>query len=86
MKLFSLSYIVSVLLITIASFPSVMAAPLDIFPRICFYFGLPGAVLLSIVFIVLDHLMAKHARAPLTGIEFVKPADAVLVDSNRKAA
>jgi|GEM_PF-4050899 len=57
MKTFIFSYLASVMAIIYASFPAVQAAPLDVVPRILFYFGLPSAVVLSMVIIVLSHVL-----------------------------
>ena len=56
MKVFVFSYIASVMAIIYASFPTVQTVPLDIVPRILMYFGLPSAVVLSTVIIVLSHV------------------------------
>ncbi len=61
MKTFIFSYIASVMAIIYASFPAVQAAPLDVVPRILIYFGLPSAIALSMVIIVLSYVIKLAA-------------------------
>ncbi len=57
MRTLILSYLVSVVLIISASLPSIMAAPLEVIPRVSIYLGIPVAFLLSIVLLGINHLM-----------------------------
>jgi hypothetical protein len=63
MKTFIFSYITSVMVMISASFSAMQAAPLDVIPRILFYFGLPSAVALSMVIIVLSHALGLAGRS-----------------------
>ncbi len=64
MKTLFVSYLTSVLAIIFLSLPAVEAAPLDVIPRICFYYGLPLAVFVSLIIMTLLHLVGcpGHAR------------------------
>lgn len=58
MRLFIISYFAGVALMILGSLSSVMEAPLDIIPRICFYFGFPVAVLISMGVIFVLHFLS----------------------------
>ncbi len=67
MKTFIISYIASVLTFIFASYPAVQAAPLEVIPRICVYFGFPAAVILTMVFIALSHILGlSRLDVPIT--------------------
>jgi hypothetical protein len=86
MKTFIFSYLVSVLTIVFASFSAVQAAPLDVIPRICFYFGLPSAVVLSIVIIVLNHLLGLSTLGRSINSKIINSSTGMTLQPEAKAA
>lgn len=57
MKTFLMSYLVVVLPLIYAFFPSFQVAPIEAITRICFYLAFPLAIGLSLVIISAKHLL-----------------------------
>ncbi len=57
MKTFILSYLTSVVLMSLYWLPSLKAAPLEVIPRVCIYAGFPLAIVLSIIVIAVSSLV-----------------------------
>lgn len=62
MRLFIVNYIISVIILMMLSSPSVMAAPIDIVPRLMFYLAFSSAVLLSFLYIIAEYVVIKLRR------------------------
>ncbi len=57
MRTFIFSYIASITSLIFVNYPAIISAPLELLPRICVYFGLPLAVALSMVVILVGHAL-----------------------------
>ncbi len=64
MRTLILSYLSSVALIVLVSLPSVMATPLEMIPRIGLYLGIPSAILLSMLMLVVTHFVQTFGNEP----------------------
>ena len=86
MKTFIFSYLASVLTIVYASFPAVQAAPLDMIPRICIYFGFPSAVVLSAIILILNHFIELSRFGRTVSAEVAKSGDGMALQPEANAA
>ncbi len=72
MKTFIFSYLASVTAIILISLPAVKGAPLDIIPRVGFYFGFPLAIILSVIFLGILHLLENSKKVSGSEYEIAK--------------
>lgn len=86
MKTFIISYISSVLVIVFLSFPAVKAAPLQIVPRIAFYYGFPMAIVVSMVGIALASMIGSPRRSRDAGLKATNGAGETDLVEGKKAA
>lgn len=56
MKTFIFSYLISVLPLAYVVYPTLSASPVEAVARICFYYGFPMAMVISMVIVALGHL------------------------------
>ncbi len=82
MKRFITCFLITAVLIVAANLAAVEARPLDVIPRLLFYFGLPGAVLLGSISILVEERIEKFSHRH----DGLLPAKAATDTHSRKAA
>ncbi len=86
MKTFIISYLISVLPLIYAFFPSFQVAPIEAITRICFYMAFPLAIALSIMFIAVKHLLGFDGYGSLVHTGVHSAADNASIQTELKVS
>jgi len=86
MKTFIFSYLISVLPLSFVVNPTLTVSPLEAIARICFYYGFPLAMVVSMVIVVLGHLFGISGRKEAAIASIYHAAEPSAAHAGRKVS
>ncbi len=86
MRTFIFSYIISIIPLIFAFYPTFQVEPFEAITRICFYLAFPLAIAVSLVIISVKHFLGFDDVHSLAHSSIYKAAEGPSINSGRKAS